>query len=200
MRKCGSNWQRSCQAARIDTRLYGCGSGKAKLPLPSSAIAARAVLLWLLEQRIFISKWGGTTTPPIGCFVLREKNGKKYFRITRTIGKKSDGTPIKKEFYGNTKSEAEEKANKWLQDIDNGLNPNYRSFDINTLVDMWLYNIKIKDSNFKPSSFTKYEGLYRNYIKDSDIGYLKIFNCQTLSIQKYFNKLSERGKKRKSDK
>ena len=123
-----------------------------------------------------------------------EKNGKKYYRITRTIGKKADGTPIKKEFYGNSKSEAEEKADKYLQDINNGLNPNYRDIDINELVDMWLYDIKIKDSNFKPSSFAKYEGLYRNYIKDSDIGYLKIFNCKTLNIQKYFNKLSESGK------
>jgi len=38
-----------------DYRLYGYGSGKAKLPLPSSAIAAGAVILWLPEYRLFIS-------------------------------------------------------------------------------------------------------------------------------------------------
>ena len=38
------------------------------------------------------------------------KNGKEYYRLTKTIGKKADGTPIKKEFYGSCKAEAEEKA------------------------------------------------------------------------------------------
>lgn len=28
------------------------------------------------------------------------KNGKKYYRITKTIGHKDNGDPIKKEFYG----------------------------------------------------------------------------------------------------
>ena len=43
-------------------------------------------------------------------------------------------------------------------------------------------------------SFTKYEGIYRNYIKDSDIGFLKVFTCKALNIQQYYNKLSEAGK------
>ena len=37
-------------------------------------------------------------------------NGKQYFRVTKTIGKKADGTPIRKQFYGEGKKEAEEKA------------------------------------------------------------------------------------------
>ena len=38
-----------------------------------------------------------------------ESNGKEYFRITKTIGHKADGTPIRKQFYGTGKKEAEEK-------------------------------------------------------------------------------------------
>lgn len=121
-------------------------------------------------------------------------NGKDYYRITRTIGKKSDGTPIKKQFYGTGKADAEEKANKFINDIKNGFSEDYDKLDINGLVETWLYNIKAKDSDFKPASFAKYEGIYRNYIKDSDIGFILVFNCKTINIQKYYNKLSEKGK------
>lgn len=74
------------------------------------------------------------------------------------------------------------------------MNANYKNIDINNLTETWLYEIKSKDSNFKPSSFSKYEGIYRNYIKDSEIGFLKVFACKTINIQKYYNKLSENGK------
>ena len=33
-----------------------------------------------------------------------EVNGQQYYRVTRTIGKKSDGTPLRKTFYGASKS------------------------------------------------------------------------------------------------
>lgn len=74
------------------------------------------------------------------------------------------------------------------------MNSDYKEIDINKLTETWLYEIKLKDTNFKPGSFAKYEGIYRNYIKDSEIGFLKVFTCKTLNIQKYYNKLSENGK------
>lgn len=121
-------------------------------------------------------------------------NGKEYYRIRKNIGHTSDGTPIRKAFYGETKKEAEEKANEYMQNINNGLNSSYKEIDINEMVDTWLYEIKINDTDFKPSSFTRYEGIYRNYIKDSEISFLKVFSCKTINIQRYYNKLSENGK------
>ena len=49
------------------------------------------------------------------------KNGNQYYRITRTIGHKADGKPIKKEFYGTSKSDAEGKANEYMSKLKNGL-------------------------------------------------------------------------------
>ena len=46
-------------------------------------------------------------------------DGKEYYRITKTIGHNSNGTPIRKQFYGSCKSEAEEKANEYLNSINN---------------------------------------------------------------------------------
>lgn len=123
-----------------------------------------------------------------------EVNGNKYYRVTRTIGKKLDGTPVKKQFYGSGKNEAEEKANEYMNNIRNGFSADYDKLDINNLVNTWLYNIKSKDTNFKPGSFAKYEGIYRNYIKDTEVGFVSVYNCKTLSIQKYYNKLSKEGK------
>ena len=45
-------------------------------------------------------------------------NGKEYYRVTRTIGKKSDGSPIRKTFYGSGINEANEKADEFLQSIN----------------------------------------------------------------------------------
>ena len=68
------------------------------------------------------------------------KNGNKYFRITRTIGHKEDGTPIKKEFYGNSKSDAEEKANQYLNDLKNGLIVSAENYTISQLMHIWLFD------------------------------------------------------------
>ena len=123
-----------------------------------------------------------------------EVNGNKYFRVSRTIGKKADGTPIRKTFYGTGINEANQKADEYIESINKGLNADYKIIDINQLVETWLYEIKLKDSKFKPGSFTKYEGIYRNYIKDSKISFLKVFSCKTINIQSYYNELSENGK------
>lgn len=82
-------------------------------------------------------------------------NGNKYYRITRTVGRKSDGTPIKKQFYGLGKNEAEEKAIEYINNIKNGLCVDFNDLDINQLVDIWLFDIKLKDADFKPRFFFK---------------------------------------------
>ena len=43
-----------------------------------------------------------------------EVNGNKYFRVTRTIGKKEDGTAIRKTFYGKGVNEANQKADEYM--------------------------------------------------------------------------------------
>ena len=53
-----------------------------------------------------------------------EKNGKNYYRVTATIGKKADGKPIRKEFYGKSKKEAESKKEEYIKGLNLGLNSN----------------------------------------------------------------------------
>ena len=41
-----------------------------------------------------------------------KSNGNEYFRVSRTIGHRADGTPIRKQFYGAGIKEANQKADE----------------------------------------------------------------------------------------
>ena len=118
-------------------------------------------------------------------------NGKDYYRVTRTVGKKADGTAIRKTFYGTGINEANEKADEYINNINNGLVNNYENITLNELMHIWIFDFLHNSSKIKPSTFQRYEGLYRNYIKNSNIAGLKINNIKTLQIQQYYNELSK---------
>ena len=119
------------------------------------------------------------------------KNGIEYYRITKTIGHKEDGTPVKKEFYGNSKSEAEEKANKYINDLKNGLIQNAENYTVSQLMKIWLFDFLHNSVSIKPSTFQRYEGIYRNYVKSSTIAWTKITKLNSVQIQNYYNDLSK---------
>lgn len=112
------------------------------------------------------------------------KNGNKYFRITRTIGHKEDGTPVKKEFYGNSKSDAEEKAQQYINDLKNGLIASTEDYTVSQLMKIWLFDFLNNSTSIKPSTFQRYEGIYRNYIKKSPIAGTKITKLNSIQIPK----------------
>ena len=114
-------------------------------------------------------------------------NGHEYYKTTKTIGHRSDGTPIKKVFYGNSKSEAEDKAAKYIHDLKLGLISDDRAYTINMLLPKWLFSVK--KNEIKPTSFESYESVYRNYIKPYLIADLPIKDLKSLKIQEYYNKL-----------
>lgn len=120
-------------------------------------------------------------------------NGKEYFKVTRTIGKKADGTPIKKVFYGSCKSEAEEKADEYIGNLKLGLVNNGKFITVNSLFPKWL--LEIKKNEVKPTTFEKYEGIYRNYISKNIISDIPISDVKSLSIQKFYNDLSKKQNK-----
>ena len=118
-----------------------------------------------------------------------EVNGQSYYKITRTVGHKPDGTAIKKVFYGTGVKEANEKADKYMNQLNSGMTLDFEYITIDELMYKWLF--QIKKNEIKPSSFQSYEGTYRNYIKDSDIAGLKVYNTKSIQIQEYYNKLGK---------
>lgn len=118
-----------------------------------------------------------------------EVNGKNYYRVTRTVGRKADGTAIRKQFYGSGINEANAKAEEYINNIKNGLIVDYEYATLNDILYNWLFQVKINE--LKPSSFEVYEGLYRNYIKDSDIAGMKLSKLNGINIQQLYNKLGK---------
>lgn len=116
-----------------------------------------------------------------------EVNGKEYYRVTRTIGKKANGTPIRKTFYGSGIKEANEKADKYMNDLRIGLISDNQIMTINILLPKWLF--AVKKNELKPSSFESYESTYRNYIKNYLIADLPINEIKSLKVQEYYNKM-----------
>lgn len=120
------------------------------------------------------------------------KNGNDYYRITASVGRDSNGKLIRKEFYGKSKTEAKDKRDEYLNGIKQGLNINYKDAILGETMHSWLFDIvRVK---VKPSSFEKYEGIYRNYILNSEIYGLRVCDTKTIQIQRYYNKLYESGK------
>lgn len=115
-------------------------------------------------------------------------NGYSYYKVTKTIGHKENRLPIKKQFYGTSKSEAEQKAIDYIQNLKLGLQFN-DYITINQLFPKWLF--ENKKNELKPSTFELYESLYRNYVKTDAISTQPIKDIKSINIQNYYKRLME---------
>lgn len=115
-----------------------------------------------------------------------------YYKVTKTIGHNVNGYPIKKEFYGLSKSEAEQKAIEYIQNIKYGLQLN-QGITINSLFPIWLFNNK--KNELKSSTFETYEGLYRNYIEPDIIATQNIKDLKSINIQNFYDNLMKQNLK-----
>ena len=61
-------------------------------------------------------------------------NGNEYFRVTKTIGHRADGTPIRKQFYGTGIKEANQKADEYINNLKLGLMNDNKIYTINVLL------------------------------------------------------------------
>jgi integrase len=124
-----------------------------------------------------------------------EKNSSEYYRVTTSVGRDSNGKLIRKEFYGNSKKEAEGKRDEYLNGIKSGLNIDFKDACLGELMHLWLFEVVRVSDKVKASSFERYETIYRLYVKDSDIYGLNLSTLKSIQIQRYYNKLYEKGKK-----
>lgn len=121
------------------------------------------------------------------------KNGIQYYRKTKTIGHDKDGKPIKKEFYGDGEKDCLNKIDEYMNFIKNGVPADFFSVTIEQLMHTWLFDVLNDSKNVASASFEKHETNYRLYIKDSDIGFLTVYDIVSLPIQIYYKKLFKEG-------
>ncbi|WML35672.1 site-specific integrase [Clostridium sp. OS1-26] len=127
-----------------------------------------------------------------GTIYKYEKNGKTYYRGMLTIGYDEDGKLIRKSFNGSKKQEVVNKMAEYKTKSNAGLLPSDDKITLQQWFYTWLFDFRIND--LKPSSLERYEGIYRNYIKDTQIGKKKLSDLRAADIQMYYNSLSESNK------
>lgn len=111
------------------------------------------------------------------------KNGKDYFRIHRKINGKYE------DFYGSSKTEAEDKYYKRKQEAEIGVIQN-KNVTVGSLLHKWLFSIKIHD--IKDTTLETYEGTYRNHIKPFSFADIAIKKVSSIVVQDFYNKLSNK--------
>lgn len=125
-----------------------------------------------------------------GSIVKNIRNGiQKGWRASITIGRDKDGKLKRKEFVGKTQQEVKCKLEQYKKDMLLGTLSVDEKITLEEWFYTWLFDYRIKD--LKPKSFEKYEGIYRNYIKNSEIGCTKLKDLRATHIQRYYNKLQE---------
>lgn len=118
-------------------------------------------------------------------------SSRNCYRGQLTIGVDENGKPKRKSFYGKTKKEVKEKMEtyKLLNPINKAA---INEYTVATWFNYWLWNIKKRD--IKPKTFERYECIYRNYIKGSEIANIPLYKFKLNNLQAYYNRLSDNGK------
>ncbi|WP_343100989.1 tyrosine-type recombinase/integrase [Romboutsia sp. MSSM.1001216sp_RTP31141st1_G3_RTP31141_220114] len=116
---------------------------------------------------------------------------KDGWRSRIMVGYNELGKPIRKEFYGKTQKEVKEK----LENFKKQYLMQHIEIDNSTTLEEWLYTymFEYKKNKIKPSSFERYEGIYRNYILNTTLGKTKLFKLNITAIQKHYNTLLNNG-------
>lgn len=112
-------------------------------------------------------------------------NGKEYYFYR--LRHKNLKSP--KDLYGTTVKELDSKIKALINELDNGIIIEKNTFE-NFFSD-WLFDVHL--INKKPSTCERYEGLYRNYIKDSSISDINIKDITLRDIQEYYSALYKKG-------
>lgn len=126
-----------------------------------------------------------------GTIYTTTKNGKTYYKATLTVGTDEDGKLIRKSFCGYKKQDVVKRMNDCKHKLDNGLLEKDNAYTVETWFHTWLFDFRVHD--LKDTTFTKYDSLYRNYIKDSTIGSIKLSDLRATHLQSYYKELLESG-------
>lgn len=121
------------------------------------------------------------------------KGVQKGWRASILVGKDESGKNIRKQFYGKTQKEVKQKLEEFKGQISLGALPTDDKLTLEQWYYTWLFDYRKKD--LKPKSFEKYEGIYRNYIKDTSLGKIKLKDLRATHLQQYYNKLLDIDKK-----
>lgn len=111
--------------------------------------------------------------------------GIPYFRTSVSVGGKL------RQIYGDGEKDALRKKEE-LKALDaSGVDVGLRKKRTGDVLKYWLYNVKRVDKNLKPTSFERYECLYRTHIADQEICNTKLYTVSFAMMQQHITSLYE---------
>ncbi len=119
-------------------------------------------------------------------------NGKEYYRVSLEIGRDANGKRKTKFFIGKTYKEANQKKQDYINKMNNGLQDTKNIWLAQTMR-TWLFEV-VKMGQIKPSSFSRYAGIFSKYFESSPIACISLDKIKPLDIQRYYNQLHKDGK------
>lgn len=117
-------------------------------------------------------------------------NGKEYYRITRTIGHKyQDGKkiPVKKQFYGTSKRDAERKYDLWKESKTQNIKDDTVSFG--EILELYVSTVLKVNSQYSIGTRELYETAYKTHLKNKPITNIILYNIQPMDLQTFYNDL-----------
>lgn len=126
-----------------------------------------------------------------GSIWIETRNGKPYYRGAFVIGQKADGTPKKKHFSSSKKQNVINAMAEYKALMNKGLISSNDKITVADYFYKWLF--EYRKNNLRDTTFTKYDSIYRNHIKASAIGGIKLVNLRTDILQRHYNNLLDEG-------
>lgn len=113
-----------------------------------------------------------------------------YFRTTATVGKTAEGKPIRKQFYGSSKKEAENKRDEYLAGLRQGLSVGYDKATFGKAFEHWLNHVQKHSIGL--STFDKYSRFHRLYIAECGLAGMRLIDIKSANMQGYYNDLLDK--------
>ncbi len=115
-----------------------------------------------------------------------KSQGYTYYRIQKQLDKNN-----KVNVTGKSKEEVKE---KYFNKLEEFLNNDITNLDIQKMtfaefVHYYLFEVVLPSGSVKQGTFSCYANIYRNHIKDSTVGKIKLVELKKEQLQKYFNDL-----------
>lgn len=122
-------------------------------------------------------------------------NGIPYYRLTKTIGHKLNENgkevPVRKTFYGVSKSDAEAKYNAFIEKQNLGIETKTQYFGV--LADSWISEFFINDGSVKDSTKARYIAAWNRKVKNLDFYHMPLDSVTAKVIQTAYNDLATSG-------
>ncbi len=97
-------------------------------------------------------------------------NGKPYYRLTKTIGRKlvnGEEVAVRKSFYGSCKADAEAKYQAYLDKKNAGIETKTQYFGV--LADGWISEFFVNDGSLKDSTKARYVAAWNRTFKPKNV-------------------------------